>query len=209
MENIFIGFCVTKFIDFNKFLNYVDLKGGKCVYIFESGKLDDQKQKLLYKLGKKVNIYKDSSSIESKLNPQGKIDEIHLYLNQLKSIKTIIKYTDTTQFVFYLDQCDTKEYKDMLNIFNEVNNIIVIGRSLLEITKELIASTTTCDELLKYAKLCEKYKCISLKDYYIWEPTIIQSNSIDSNIDSNIDSTIDSTIDSNIDDLISQDFKLY
>lgn len=176
MDNIYIGFCISKFIDFNKFINYVNVEGGKCVYIFDSIAPDTQKLNTLYKIAKKINIYKDSSSMESKINTNGKINTIHLYLNQSKNIKTIIKYTNNTNFIFYLDKCDISEYKNIINTFHDVKNIIILGEKMIDVIKKLISQIHTCDDLIKYADFCKKFKCNKHNDFYIWTNIEIVEN---------------------------------
>jgi len=194
MDYIYIGFCLNDFTDFDAYLDFVNSKGGKTVYIFEQlsnvSTFNEKKLQKLKAVSMNLSIYKKDGGIESlPKNTKGKITNTHVILLQYKQpLDAIIQHREDSVFYLYIPKCNSALYKEFIEKFKDCK-IFIYGRDIIKVVKELIADPKIKkSDMIVYLDYLKTFKVTSYKNICVWENDI---NIDESYISTSSDKTID------------------
>lgn len=178
MDNIYIGFCLNDFIEFNNYVDFINLKKAKTAYIFENSNQslsmqDNKKIQVLKNLAMTLVLHRKDGSIEYfPKNPKGKINLISIFLldYNLTINQILVEHREDSIFYLYIPKCSSLMYRELIEKFKECK-LFIYGKDIIKVVKELIsdpkikkADMITC---LNYLK---EFKVTSFKNNIcIWE----------------------------------------
>jgi len=181
MDNIYIGFCLNDFIEFNNYVDFINLKKAKTAYIFESSNQsllmnDSKKLQILKNLAITLILHRKDGSIEYfPKNPKGKINIISVFLLDYKTTinQIIIAHREDSVFYLYIPKCNSLMYKELIEKFKECK-LFIYGRDIIKVVKELISDPKIKkNDMIIYLNYLKEFKITSFKNNVcIWENDI-------------------------------------
>lgn len=175
MDIIYIGFCLNDFNDFNEYLDFVNTKLGKTVYIFEQvGNVSTFNEKKLQKLKSvavNLSIYKKDGSVDMlPKNTKGKIQEAFVILLKYdQPLNTIIKHRESSTFILFMPKCSPLLYKEFITKFKN-NKLYIYGRDIVKVVKELISDPKIKKkDMIDYLNYLKDFKVTPYKNICMWE----------------------------------------
>jgi len=181
MDNIYIGFCLNDFIEFNNYVDFINLKKAKTAYIFENTNQslmmnDNKKIQTLKNLAVTLVLHRKDGSIEYfPKNPKGKINVISIFLLDYNVTlnQILIEHREDSIFYLYIPKCSSLMYKELIEKFKECK-IFIYGRDIIKVVKDLISDPKIKkNDMITYLNYLKEFKITSFKNNIcIWENNV-------------------------------------